>query len=277
MNNLRVIYDNAINRQLTLAASSTAGTLVAANMLTDIKSQVWRSSGTTETITATWTTAELIAGVVLPFCNLTSGATIRVRGYTNVADASPIFDTGTIFACPAAPLGLWDWGIPLGVNAFSYAGGAYARAWIASPSAVKKLVIDLVDTSNTAGYLEVSRIVCGNYWSPALNADYGVPVTATDTSKHFRNDAGDLMTDTGTKHKTQSLNLSNMSTADRATLWNIVRGNGMSKPMLLSLYPDNSDAELEQTYQIYCKLSSLGAISTPYFQTYSGTLNVEEI
>lgn len=277
MPNLRIIYDNAADRA-ALVASSTAGAMTVDRLVTDIKADVWRSTGTAATITATWPTAETIGGVVLPFCNLTALATLRVRGYAELADAVPLFDTGAVDACPAPVLGLWNWGSqPLGSNAFAYGGGTYGRVWIPTPGAVKKLVVDVDDSTNPAGYIEASRLVCGGYWSPLENADYGAPATPVDTSKHYRNDAGDLRTDVGARYRKQSVALSGMSPADRATFWSIVLGNGMPRPIFFSLYPNDQDAKLEQERQIYGKLSTLAALSTPSFQRYASSLDFEEI
>lgn len=276
MNNLRIIYDNAANRA-ALAASSTVGSLVVANLTTDIKAQPWRSVGLSATLTATWTTAELIGCVALPFCNFTSTATIRVRGYTNVADTTPLFDTGTVLACAYQPLGMWDWGLqPFGVNAFSHGGGAYANVWIAQNWA-KKLVIDLADSANTAGYIEASRLVIGSYWSPSINADYGAQITMVDSSKHQRNDAGDLMTDIGTRSRKISLNLTNMNATDRLRMTDIIRGNGMPQPLYFSLFPESDDSSLEQTYQIYCKLAAISAMAISFVSAYSAPIELEEI
>jgi hypothetical protein len=279
MSNLRIIYDNAIDRA-SLVASTTAGALVAANLLSDIKSDVWRSTATIATITATFTTPELIAGVVIPFCNFTSLATVRVRGYTNVGDATPIFDTGAVLCSQAPLLGLWGWGTPLGANAFSYGGGVYARVWVdanATPAAVMKLVVDINDTTNPSGYIEAGRLVAGNYWSPTTNVNYGAAVTTIDTSKQLRNDAGDLLTDNGTRHRKQTLNLSAMSPTDRALLWNILAGNGLSRPMLLSLFPNDADSQLEQSHQMYCKLVVTPIVSIPYFNNYAASFDLEEL
>lgn len=277
MANLRIIYDNAIDRA-TLSASSTAGSLAVSNLLTDIKSAVWRATGISATLTATWSAAEIVSGVVLPFTNLTPAATIRVRGYTNIADATPAFDTGTIAACAATTIGPWGWASgTVGANSFAYGGGAYARAWIGAPAAVKKITIDLVDAANPAGYVEAGRLVAGAYWSPVWNFDYGTSVTMVDSSKQQRSDAGDLLTDIGTRHRKQNLSLSTMPEADRAALWDIARGNGLARPMLISGYPNDASPHLEQTHQIYCKLTSMPSLAAPYFAYFSGQLEIEEV
>jgi hypothetical protein len=268
MANLRVVYNNSADRA-TLSATAGVGTLVAANLLTDIKSEVWRTATTSASITLTWTNAELIGCVALPFCNLSATATIRVRGYTEVADVAAAVDTGVKLACPVGT------GVaPAGVNSYAYAGASYAVAWLAQTS-VKKVVVDLVDTGNS--YIEAARVVAGAYWSPINNADYGAQLTMVDTSKHERSDAGDLRTERGYMHKKINLDLSVMPAEDRNVIWSISRINGMSKPMLLSLTPEVGDATEEQTFSLYGKLSQQSSIRYQFANQYNTTIELEEI
>lgn len=276
MNNLRIIHDNAGDRAV-LTASSHAGALGPANLQHEGKYDVLRSLGQALTITATWATPEIIGGVVLPFCNLTPTATIRVRGYVEPGDAVPDFDIGTVPACECARLGMWNWGaLPLGVNAFSYGGGTYGRSWFQMRS-VKKLVIDLADPDNPAGYIEAARLVAGAWWSPEQNASYGAGVTPGDTSSQYRNGAGEQKVERGALYRKLSISLDHMTPLDRAELWRIVRGNGLSRPLFVSLFPDSDDVELEQTHQVYGRLANLAAIVTPSFQAYTTTIEIEEL
>ncbi|KAB8058050.1 hypothetical protein GCN74_17665 [Janthinobacterium sp. FT14W] len=276
MKNLCIIYDNAADRAV-LAASSQAGTLGPANLQRESKSSVLRAVGTQLSITATWPAPEIVGGVALPFCNLTPAATIRVRGYIEPGDAWPTFDSGVMEACEYARLGMWDWGaLPLGVNAYSYGGGTYARCWFQMRS-VRKLVIDLADPDNPAGYIEAARLVAGAYWSPERNASYGSGITPVDTSSQYRNGAGSQKVERGARYRKLSLTLDHMTPLDRAELWRIVRGNGLSLPLFVSLYPDNDDVELEQTHQVYGRLANLAAITTPSFQAYATNIEIEEL
>ncbi|WP_193317538.1 hypothetical protein [Janthinobacterium violaceinigrum] len=236
-----------------------------------------RAVGTQLSITATWPAPEIVGGVALPFCNLTPAATIRVRGYIEPGDAAPAFDSGVMEACEYARLGMWDWGaLPLGVNAYSYGGGTYARCWFQMRS-VRKLVIDLADPDNPAGYIEAARLVAGAYWSPERNASYGAGITPVDTSSQYRNGAGSQKVERGARYRKLSLTLDHMTPLDRAELWRIVRGNGLSLPLFVSLYPDSDDVELEQTHQVYGRLANLAAITTPSFQAYATNIEIEEL
>ncbi|WP_409028403.1 hypothetical protein OX462_10915 [Janthinobacterium sp. SUN098] len=276
MTNLRIIHHNAADLAV-ITASSQSGGLTAENLLTDIKSEVWRSTGTSATLHAVFPSTALIGALVLPFCNLSSAATLRARGYVLASDSTPAFDTGTVQACAHQPLGACDWGLePLGVNAFSYGGGAYGRIWFA-PDWVEKLEIDIDDALNPAGYIEASRLVAGMYWSPESNADYGASVTVDDASQHYRNEGGDLLTNVGPRSRKLALSLTAMSPPDRSKLMAILRGNGKSRPVFISLFPESDDPLLEQDHQVYGKLPDAAAVTTPQFERYSTSITVEEI
>lgn len=275
MNLLRILYDNKADTA-TLTASSEAGALVVENLLTDIKTEVWRATGTTAAVTAEWDDPIMARVVAFPFCNLTATATIRVRGYTNASDPDPAVDTGTILAAAYDPLGSWFGTRPLGVNAYSYAGGTYARAYFAA-TWVRKLVIDIVDGDNTAGYVEAARLVAGDYLETEYGAT-GADLTPADDSTQSRSDSGDLRTKRGAQYRVLSIDLDVMLTADRARVFEILRRNGMTRPVFVSLFPEEtSDPLLEQAHQIYGRLSKKSAMGLPFFNAYATSLEIEEI
>lgn len=72
-NNLRVIYDNLLDYgTTTVTADTVAGTYVAANVKRDAKSQTWRSTAKTATLTVSFGSPKTISGVILAFTNLTA-------------------------------------------------------------------------------------------------------------------------------------------------------------------------------------------------------------
>lgn len=284
MTNLRIIYDNAADRAV-LTASSQAGALGVANLQRDNKSAVLRASGTTQTITATWPTQESIACVALIFTNMTSSAKMRVRGWSISQAEAPALDTGWIFPCPAAPHGSYPWGaLPLGwnaykaggVNTWARGGGADGVTWF-PPVRVRQLVIEVSAPQSPEGYLEISRLVAGNYWSPQNNAEYGAQLLPQDSTENYRTGAGELKSAVGTMHDGISINLAHLTPMDRARFLRILHESGMERSMLFSLFPENPDPLLEQSHMLYGKASNLGAVATPYFETYSAPLQIEGI
>ncbi len=226
MANLRIVNDNAANSS-TISASSTAGSLAASNLLTDVKAEVWRSTGTSASLTLTWTNTKAIACVALPFSNLSATATMNVKVYTNAADGSPASQTGAVLCSAGAT------STNPGVNQLAFGGGTYACVWF-SPRSCKKVVIDIVDTGNSLGYIEAARVVVGNYWTPEFNAEYDAQIGFEDRSISTRTDAGDLYTERGTMNKTLSFDMQFLSTTDRNQVWNIMRSNGTFSPVFVS-------------------------------------------
>lgn len=283
MNNLRILHDNAIDRAV-LTASSQAGALVPGNLQRDERSAVLRAVGTSVTITATWPTQELIACVAPIRSNMNSSARMRVRGYARAGDAIPVIDTGVMLPCPEAPLDPADFGVmPLGWNAYQFGGvntwarggGADGVAWF-EPVLVRQLVIDITSVDNPDGYLEISRLVAGNYWSPEYNAAYGASMTAVDTSESYRTAAGQAKSALGTRHRLVNINLEFLTAADRARLVRILRERGTVRPMLFSLFPKNADIVREQDYMIYGRATNIEAVSAPSYDIYSSPLQIEE-
>ena len=284
MPNLRILHDNAADRAV-LTASSQAGALGPANLQRDTKGAVLRASGLSQTITATWPTQECIACVALIFTNVTSGARMRVRGYERLDGSVPAIDTGWMMPCPEAPLESYPFGeLPLGWNAYKWGstntwargGGADCVAWF-PPAFVRRLIIDVSCPDLQSGYIEMSRLVAGNYWSPEHNAEYGASLQLQDTTEVYRTASGMAKTAIGVSSEKLSVSLGHLAADDRARLMRILRDCGPVRPLLFSLFPENPDPLLEQDHMIYGRVTNLDAVSTPYYETYSAPLQIEGI
>ena len=274
MPNLRIISANYADQATRLAASTTSGALAAALMQTDRKGEAHRSTGTSVTYTLTWTGGVSIGGVALPATNLTSAATMRVRLYDATSGGTLLLDTGTNTACPGLTAAPWTWTAVHNANAFAYGYASKAVAWFANTAGVKRAVIDLVDTGNPAGYIDCARVVCGPWWSPEWNAEYGCTTLVVDNTTNTRSDAGDLTSDRAPMHTEHTFNLPIITPADRSELMQIMRANGVWKPVFLSLMPSASSAAAEQDHMVFGKRKS-SPISHPFFETYSHEMTLE--
>jgi hypothetical protein len=277
MANLRIVHDNAVKR-MTLSASSQAGSLSVDRLKSNIKTRVWRATSTVATLTAVFDQgAEPVECVALPFCNFSSSATIRVRGYANASDPVPSFDTGHQIGCPYIAFDDFDWGVePLGVNAFSYAAASQCVIWFPL-SIVKKLVIDLSDPTSESGYLEAACLVVGTYWTPRMNMGWGASVTMQENTKNERSESGVLRSDRGTRARKLSFDLKYMDNADRSKLWSIMANNGMTSPAFFSLFPESDDTIEEQMHQVYGKMSQQTKIALQSFRSSQSQFEVEEV
>lgn len=269
MPNLRIIFDNKADSATVSVSNGTN----AANMQNDYKGKIHRSSGTTVSYTLTWASQITLGGVALPATNLTSDATIRVRAYITGAPDTLVTDSSVIYACPGQTLELWNWSQPLNANAFFYGGASKTAVWFNSPVACDKVVIDLVDTNNPAGYIDCARLVVGNYWEPKFNMSNGAQVTINDISETVRNDTGDLLADRGIIHDMISFDFSLLLDEDRLALTQLLRKIGTSRNFLMSTIPDNNSI-LEQTYMIYGKRTN-SSINMELYGIYSHSMEIE--
>lgn len=274
MKNLRVIEKNLADGISITGTSTVVPGFTAANMLNNTKSSVWRTSGTTGYVQAIMGGPKIANCVAFAFANFTSTAKIYLE--LRMGGVIVYYSYGELLSA-YTPLATWAWGeVPLGVNAFSQSN-VYGRLWFPTVT-FDSIYFRIEDPDNTAGYLDVSRLIIGQSWSPKYNPDYGVEVTYQDTSKQFRTDAGDLKTDLGTMHRVLKMNISNMDTEDRARLSNILRRSGLSNPLFISVFPErNDDPQLEQAHQLLGKLSSMSAMTASYYNRFAAPLEIEEI
>jgi hypothetical protein len=271
--NLRIVADNAADRA-NVQASTTSGALYPSNLQAVRKSQVWRATSTSATLTLTWTSPEIVSMVAL-LGNFSPTCTIRVRGYSDSAGNTQVLDTGAPqLACPAPAVKLRGWTAAASMSAYAYGGGAMARIWFAETS-VQRLTIDLVDTANLQGYLEAAYIVTGQYWSPQYNPSDASwsPVDATTDS---RTGAGDSVSQIGTVSTKIPIDLAWMVPADRATMAKTLR-NSRGFPIFVSLFPGNADLELERDYTAYGKRTADSEIGIVFASMYSTKFEIESI
>lgn len=299
VNNLRVIYENVVDKSTTtLLASSVANasTTPVDNLKSDIKSAIWRSGTTTSAILViTLAAAQTVRGLVLPFTNLTGTATIRLRAtsgtvalggtiaaptVTITGGTTPV-DTGNILALPY----MTNY-YPTGTTASSVESSVkpYARVWLTAAQStltattVTKYVIEITDTNNLDGYLEVSRLILGPTWIPVFNTSFGAEALMKDMSTSTRSEAGDLIVQEAPIYKTLKFELKYMNKSDRQEFNKLVRTIGTKRPVFISIFPENiADYEEEQTYQIYGKFIQLYGVNNFIYSMYSTQVEVEEI
>ncbi len=269
MANIRIVSNNAANRA-SVSASNTSGSLVASNMLTESKSEIHRSTGTSVTYTLTWASSETIGCIALPCTNLSSTATVTVT--LKDSGGATIVTSGSVTAVPGYNLDTT--GVTFNVNQFAYGLFSKVAVWFTSqPTNVRSCTIAIVDTSNSSGFIECSKIVAGPYWEPEFNIQNGVQFTITDGSTVSRTNAGESVADRGFIYEKISFNFSLLPEADKSDLVKILKNVGTYKNFLVSLFPDHSVAEIIQESLVYGKRSN-APISYRLFGYYDNAMEV---
>lgn len=132
-------------------------------------------------------------------------------------------------------------------------------------------------------YIEASRVVCGQYWTPKYNTQYGLTSTIKDLSTHERTESGDLVSKRGPRYNHLTFDLKWLDQVDRVDVTKLFLGNGLPKPMFVSLFPDNTssglaiDYEKERAHQIYAKMMQVPGVQYSTLDMYSMQLELEEV
>jgi len=271
MPNLRILKYDYAPTVASISSSTQATGFLDDHIITKFKNQTYRSTATSAQLTLIWTTAIDISMVGLAFTNLTSSATMRVRGYATAGAGSPSFDSGTTACAEGGNLGLFR-----GTNTYSYGGGVYAESWFTGDT-VEKIIIDVTDSTNPDGYIEIGRLVTGDYYEVSVNPNYGGSTTVTDATTNVRNEAGDLLSELKYQAKTIQLSFGLMPPADREVMYSIFNSNGKNKAIYMSLFPKDSDAKKSQMYRILGKQKEDLTVSQQYFNRETSGIVLEEV
>lgn len=250
---MRLIYNNLADIATITASSTVAGT--TSNLQNNRKSSVHRT-GTSVTYTLTWASAQLIKAVALPATNLVAGSTIEVKLYSGTVGNYTLITGGSKSIAAAT-----DRNIVLPGNVttpnythFSVGGATKTSLWfpsITTPSTKVEIIL------SNANAIDCSRIVCGNYWEPTRQVSKGITIGIQDSSEVSSTRNGDTYINTTYTRESMNFELQYFNDADRKQLLNIFRTWGSNSFVYVSIFPDETNSELMQTYSIYGRNNDL--------------------
>lgn len=276
MSKLAFIINDSTYRA-TIVASSTSGSLVANNVKTDERSEVWRSVGTSATLTMTWPTAENIGAMAFGWTNMTATGTVQIEVYALDTDPTPML-TNTFFADNALPLGEFNFGNdPLLAGSAQAAGMAtQVQAWLTQQCVARKVVVTFTDTNNPDGYVQVAKICTGVRYSLSTNPSYGVNLEFIDRSIYERTESGVLRSDARGLYRKVTMDYRGLNKADLVSIMNVLY-NARTFTTFLSVFPGEGDIKAE-AYAMFGKIvGGFGHAYSSYNRWDFRTLTFEEV
>lgn len=271
---VKIIIDDKIKTS-SLSATSTATGFSVNNIKLDNKYQIWRSTSlTTQVITATWVTPELLGGVGLAFNNLIVGSTMRIKLFANSGDSQAIAQTPvlTVDFTYDPPHGFDS----IGYISFPFGGGNYFSCFF-NETSVGKLEITLTSAGNPDGSMEIARLVSGPIISLDSRPDYGASVSQIDRTLNSRADGGDPVSNRGTQSKELKLPLAKLTRGDALLYNTIMRAVKRNVPIYVSVVGDNFTDEDIVSYQIYGQRDKNLALSRISHNRSSSNMTLTEI
>ena len=264
------------------AATLSGGSWLAARPLSNLQSRflskVARSSDATTASTlldCDFGAAMAIRVVALRFTNLSLNATIKIQLRTATAGG------GTLVAGHSDFVAIWP---------AMYAGSPDRQPTAEEAEDLPKLFllvleaevearflrIEIVDTANADGYVELSRLWAGPAWQPERNFTYGAEFGLTDDTETSESPAGAVFAGTTRKRRTMSLSLDwlDLDEGFQQAL-DITYRLGQTGQLLACASPDESDLNRLRTTMLATLEPS--ALSLPQYGISSMKFSFTEV
>lgn len=218
---------------LTGSAVATAGPLV--NLQRDQPTDVARFSSLAPYLVIDLGAVTAFNLIALLFTNLQQAATWRIRTADTEANltASPTYDSTAVTASP------WDTAADRR-HAFKFLAAGWSNRW---------LRIDLDDTGNADGVIDIGRLCIANAYQSTRNITYGVSYGFTDTSQRDRSSAGNTIVNRQGIIPTLAFDIRLDNEAEYyANTYRIQQACGGSRPVLVITEPNHATLAHEKIY-----------------------------
>ncbi|WP_136419976.1 hypothetical protein [Herbaspirillum sp. ST 5-3] len=271
----------------TLSGGSWQASLPLANLQSRVFAKVARSTDATEAST-TFTIdlgQERTIGVLgLVGHNISVDGTVRLRGAATQAEltTNPMYDSGYVNGWPSGmvPLDLLEWednNFWLGtLSPESRAGYQSPFTHTFSRTTTRWWEIDISDTTNADGYLQIGRLFLADTWQPAYNMSYGLSLRYEDQSQIETSLGGVDYFDGKTKYRITRFDLDWLSDEEAYTrIVEMQRMLGISGELLIVPDPDDVTNMPRRAY--VGRLKSIGELVHDRFGNYRTAVEVKEL
>jgi len=263
MANIRAVFNNLLNTA-TISPNSAnfSPELPASNVGLQGRTRVARTTDTNEmAFTIDFGSANTVNSAALVRHNLTSAATWRVRLYSAAnLGGTLVYDSGSVSALSGADSFVED-------NQYSY-------MWFTGVTAMSALV-SLNNSGNPDGYLQLARIVLGEYITATVNASFGAEFGWDEDTRQTRTTGGSLRSDDLATYRTLKCDLRELTEAERDAWQAGSFYVGKRRDFLVSLYPgDSGNRERDNT--VLCKFIDMPTFQHWVYETFRTKLSVAE-
>lgn len=262
------VYNDA---SVLATPSYSRGSWLASLPLTNLSdrrlAQVARSSDATAASTqfdVDLNASRGVALVAIPKHTMTTTGTWRVRGYTGAGHTTNVYDSGTLTPFPS------------GLNLEDIQGLNVPAVVLPSVSA-RYWFIELTDTGNPAGYVDVSRLIIAGGFQPTVNILQGSGQGLEDLTTRSETDGGAALFTVRSKRRTVVATLDEMQEAEMFTsFWKMQKQLGISGQLFFMW--DSADTTYKHDRAFLAVFKQLEPITMAAWPRYRAPFQlVEEI
>lgn len=277
--NMRLVAKNTVDDTRCVLTCSATPTLPLDNVKSRIRSRITRiPSASAFEVKATFGGDSVrIAQAAALWTNLDIDATWRLQGYSDAAWTTQVIDSGTVSCIDATALGDLDFGVdPLGSNIFDpFYGQNFALMWFAE-TVVASWKLTITNTTNAAGYIDISRLIVGKYFEITYNPAYGLKLGWKEQTTLWETDGGSPRSDAGTPYRVMTFDLQLIPEADRQKWMDIIRYVGMRRDLFVAVMPEGSAAQ-RRDYAMNCIVQSMPDFATVFTDHDSTNITLREV
>lgn len=170
--------------------------------------------------------------------NLSGDATVRLQLSNNADGSAPLIDVTIPGREPNVPFGSLPWGEFHweGYASEATPGGAITSYTHSDVPNGRYILVDITDTGNPDGYVEIGRFMAGLPFTPKYNMGYGAAISFVDESTKTRSIGGALWCDVKTKHRRLALSFPFMTRNDALGRMYDLQNNLGTTGELLAIY-----------------------------------------
>lgn len=238
------------------------------------RSKIWRSVDTApQVIIGTLPSPNFLSALVVYNHNLTTVGTIRIE---YLLQGEVVYDSGVIVASTLIPLGIWRVGVdPWGAQDLTEFPNTHYVVWT-EPTLATDYRITISDSNNPAGYVEVSRIIAGLFYTPKMNASYGVKLEWQDFAEHKRTEGNSLRTIGNGTARVMSFDLAYLEREGLGELSRELLKTGKRQDIYINLYPEKGGA-LEAEHAFVARREGSYGHEHNYFNNWQTQLAMTEV
>lgn len=141
----------------------------------------------------------------------------------------------------------------------------YARYWL----------IEIDDTVNTDGYVQIGRVFIGEAWQPSINMLYGAGIGLEDDSEISQSVSGSEDFDQRAKYRVAAFTISNLDVDEAyGQAFDLMRRVGVTGEVLFQYDPDDTLHALRRSF--VGRLRKLSAIEHPNLDAFGAGWEIKE-
>lgn len=277
-------YPNLID-SATLSGGAWATTLPRANLQNRIIGRVARTSDATLASTkfdATYAVAKNIRAISLVNHNFSLAGLVRIRGASDAAFATVLYDSGWSPVWPAVYTTdslEWEddnwWSGQYTDEQRSGYMATYTHILVTNIRA-QYWRVEIDDTTNAAGYVQIGRVFIGPVWQPLLHMGYNNSVSWETKTGVQEAIGGTEYFQRRTPYRVTVVPIPNMSIAEGlGNAFEIQRRAGVDGEVFFIFDPDDTIHALRRQY--LGRLRTLSPIQYPYVNNHSTMFEIKEL